>query len=374
MERLKKFLEALWSAVKKHPAVVVIALCCGVVAGLMLNTRAEPWCRMVIVSPFCVMAALIPDRYARGWAKWALNGVIVALFVLAAAIPGIEDWPEKVPYMVLSAAVVPLTYISYKPERGDVPFCTRVGASVWSAVIAGLVGTLVCLLLLGLYEAFFFLFPGLHQPQHLEEILSCLGLVSVSALVFIALEDGPKQYGENSFPARLSQWVITPAFAVYTLFLAAYAVKICVQWSLPRGGVAGMCLGWCVAAAYVSVAYRSGWLTHWKWLPALRPVAVLPLTLMWIAVFRRIHDYGLTTDRYFLMLCAAVATVFFILLMVRGNHRYFAAVAAAWVAFLCSVMVPGVKWDDAVEHFRKEVVQQDGKAPAVAESQNTALQ
>ena len=69
MERLKKFLEALWSAVKKHPAVVVIALCCGVVAGLMLNTRVEPWCRMVIVSPFCVMAALIADRYARGWAK-----------------------------------------------------------------------------------------------------------------------------------------------------------------------------------------------------------------------------------------------------------------------------------------------------------------
>ena len=90
-------------------------------------------------------------------------------------------------------------------------------------------------------------------------------------------------------------------YEVITLYL--YAGKILLAASWPKGGVAGYIIGFCGAgiATYVLVTPRRGreefplvrFFERVFW-PLLVPLAAL----QFLAVWRRVSEYGLTESRY----------------------------------------------------------------------------
>lgn len=103
-------------------------------------------------------------------------------------------------------------------------------------------------------------------------------------------------------------WLLSPLVIVYMLILYAYFAKILIQWELPQGHLATIITGFGGAGV---VAYLVSWpfretgnkmvrLVHRAFFPAL----ILPTLMMCISIGVRLHEYGLTEERYMIILTA----------------------------------------------------------------------
>lgn len=122
--------------------------------------------------------------------------------------------------------------------------------------------------------------------------------------------------------------VLLPLAALYLVVLYAYGLKILVTWTLPEGLVSAPILafaGFGILAQLLlfPLAQESGarWPRLWvRWFHAL----LIPLCLLLgVAIGRRISDYGLTEERYLILVLAvwlAVQAVWF--LSGRRNLRF----------------------------------------------------
>jgi hypothetical protein len=115
---------------------------------------------------------------------------------------------------------------------------------------------------------------------------------------------------ETEFPIGLkyfTQYVLLPLVAIYLGILVAYETKITLQWSLPQGWVSIMVLA---SAIFGILAFLLIYPLKEanKWIQTYTKLyywILLPLvTLMLVAIYVRISQYGLTEPRFFVALLA----------------------------------------------------------------------
>lgn len=135
-------------------------------------------------------------------------------------------------------------------------------------------------LLAGLFNTAYFLF---HFPQNFE---------------FTTADEG-----YNALFKNLCKYILIPIVGLYFLILYTYGGKIIATWSLPQGWVSSLVLGFSVAGiftyllnfylpAHDDAAWVSGYRKWFWWV-------LLPLTvLLFVAIGRRIGDYGVTEPRF----------------------------------------------------------------------------
>lgn len=117
---------------------------------------------------------------------------------------------------------------------------------------------------------------------------------------------------DKSYPKGLkvfTQYVLIPLATVYALILLAYEAKILIEWELPKGLVANLVLGYAVFGILsLLLIYPVRNLDENKWLKKFSQsfyYILIPLILLLIwAILARIIDYGITEERYFLMILA----------------------------------------------------------------------
>jgi Domain of unknown function (DUF4153) len=122
--------------------------------------------------------------------------------------------------------------------------------------------------------------------------------------------------------AALVKFVLVPLLLVYTAILYAYAVKIALAWELPKGTLAAMVVAYLfVGAVTLLLGFPSrdegGPLLRFFWRHWVLLVA-LPVVLLFIAVSRRIADYGLTEERYMIVLVGVWALILAAIRIARG--------------------------------------------------------
>jgi hypothetical protein len=122
--------------------------------------------------------------------------------------------------------------------------------------------------------------------------------------------------------AALVKFVLVPLLLVYTAILYAYAVKIALAWELPKGTLAAMVVAYLfVGAVTLLLGFPSrdqgGPLLRFFWRHWVLLVA-LPVGLLFIAVSRRIVDYGLTEERYMIVLAGVWALILAGIRIARG--------------------------------------------------------
>jgi hypothetical protein len=172
-----------------------------------------------------------------------------------------------------------------------------------------------------------------------------LGLIApVSALAFAprSFSDTITEQDRNEFIMRaasaLVKFVLVPLLLVYTAILYAYAIKIALEWTLPKGTLGSMVVGYLmVGAATLLVGYpirdsggtlvRLFW-CYWVWLTAL------PVILLFLAVYRRIADYGVTEDRYLMVLIGVWALALALIRVTRGADFDLRMVPGVWALLL----------------------------------------
>ncbi len=151
-----------------------------------------------------------------------------------------------------------------------------------------------------------------------------------------AIRDYPK--GLKIF----TQYILLPIIVVYLIILYAYTFKIIVSSQWPYGWVSYLVLAFAIAGIFsILLFYPIKDETQNKWILLFSRffyVAICPLIiLLFLAIQRRIREYGITEERYFVLGLAcwlAFITIYF--LFSRKKNIKIIPVTLCMIAFLIS--------------------------------------
>ena len=146
------------------------------------------------------------------------------------------------------------------------------------------------------------------EERMYAQLFAALGLV-FNTWFFVSTIPPIPSPEDQPYPGALktfSQYILIPLVAVYVLILYAYTVKIIAAWEWPEGWVGNLVLGFSVAGILALLFVypirdkeENRWVrTIWRWyFPSLFPLTILLL----LAIWRRVSEYGITPNRYFVM-------------------------------------------------------------------------
>lgn len=109
----------------------------------------------------------------------------------------------------------------------------------------------------------------------------------------------------NKFETSTNKFLFLPVLSLYIVLLYAYIVKIIIQWEMPKGMVSFLVsASMLLMLLHVTKTYPeriNPKRTLEKALLKILPAACIPLViLMSVGIIRRISDYGISEDRYYI--------------------------------------------------------------------------
>ena len=247
------------------------------------------------------------------------------LSLLGMAVLGLMLWLDTAIWLsaalLLASLTLGLTLAGHLGRRETNDNFWLFNHRLWlGALLAGAGAGLLGLGLSAIHETLKLLFGLTLLLAHEYIWTVSLGFVApVSFLAFAprSFIDPITEHEQQDFTMRaaaaLVKFVAVPLLLVYTAILYAYAAKIALAWELPKGTLGAMVVGYLlVGVATLLLGYPSRetggplvrlfW-RYWVWL------AALPVALLFIAVWRRIADYGLTEQRYLMVLVGVWALI-----------------------------------------------------------------
>lgn len=260
-----------------------------------------------------------------------------------------------VPWLLLGglALIVPVAGHLGRGETNDTFWLFN--HRLWlAALLAGVGSGLLLVGLLVTLQTVEFLF-GVGIPPVLFQYAWTIVLGLIAPVSFLALaprnfHDRITEEEQSEFTFRavaaLVKFVLVPLLLVYTTILYAYAAKIALAWELPKGTLGLMVMAYLlVGAITLLLAYptrdtggplvRLFW-RYWVWL------AALPVLLLFIAIIRRIGDYGVTEPRYLIGLVGVWALILAgARLMTRGSFDLRIVPGALALLMLAASFGPG---------------------------------
>jgi hypothetical protein len=101
-------------------------------------------------------------------------------------------------------------------------------------------------------------------------------------------------------------YIAIPLLCVYALILYIYTAQIFINWNLPKGGVAYMvsafgCIGIIAYLASYPLHQNSGIINLFA--RYFFKILFVPLALLAVSIGQRIYEYGITEQRYTIVLC-----------------------------------------------------------------------
>lgn len=170
----------------------------------------------------------------------------------------------------------------------------------------------------------------LHIPTYVYLVIgiSIIGLFGTSFFLSGIPFDFDIQEKAETYPQALkffTRSVLLPLLGLYLLILYSYGLKILLEWQLPNGYVAYLIIIFAIAGIFsfllifpIQDETENRWInTFARWYY----ITLLPLIfLLFVAIGRRLSDYGLTELRYYVLIIAfwlLGITIFFLVKKVR---------------------------------------------------------
>lgn len=285
-----------------------------------LGAALRLWAALVAAFTWSLVAALTCE--ARGLdlktavVAGAAGSALLALLLWLG--PAVD---VMVPSLLLGLALL-LTLAGYTGRTADQGAFWLFNHQFWVAWALGFVGAVVFAGgVSAIFETLRYLF-GLDLGDKLHYRIWSIGLGFIAPMMWLALV--PERYDQRVAEGRqveftsnavaiLVTYILVPLLFVYAAILHIYALKILVTLDLPKGQI-----GWMVLTfgAFMTVTALLVYPTRdvcgphvalywrvWPWLLAV------PVLLLFIAIGIRIADYGVTHDRYLVVLAGVWLSV-----------------------------------------------------------------
>lgn len=183
-----------------------------------------------------------------------------------------------------------------------------------------------------------------NDRRYFQIFILCVGVVNT----WIYLSDFPKdvhtQTRVNYTKALeiLVKYILIPLAVLYLVILYAYSLKIVMKWSLPNGSVSYLVVALSFLGFIIQMLINPIQKTiDSRIIKKFQPwfyIFLLPLlALLFIAIFRRVSDYGITENRYFVIVLAlwVLGMTLYMLFSKKKATKWF-SLSLAILAFLSS--------------------------------------
>ena len=165
------------------------------------------------------------------------------------------------------------------------------------------------------------------------------------ALMPIHKDHYDKPLAYSKFLKVLVLYILLPLVCIEALVLYIYAITILVSWQLPEGGVAYWVFSYAIAASIVwylmMPVFRSEQPSKLKILDRGFFISLIPLlVLLFVGLFRRIHDYGFTTNRYIVLVIACWFLIIALVMIFRKSRNVTPLLSSLVVISLLALVGP----------------------------------
>ncbi len=185
--------------------------------------------------------------------------------------------------------------------------------SVFTAIVRSLFFSLILYLgiVLALLAVKHLFNVDIKGERFFQIFIICLGIVNT----WIYLSDFPKDIHSKKVIDYtkalevLVKYILIPLVILYLIILYAYSLKIVINWSLPKGWVSYLVIALSFLGFIIQIL-----INPIQKISDSRPIKrfhpwfyylLLPLIgLLFVAIFKRINEYGITENRYFVLVLA----------------------------------------------------------------------
>ena len=165
------------------------------------------------------------------------------------------------------------------------------------------------------------------------------------ALMPISKEEYDQPTAYSKWGKILVLYILLPIVCIDMLVLYVYAMTILFAWQLPNGGVTYWVLQYAVIGSLVCYllmpVFCAEQPSKLRFFKQGFFISLLPLLiLLFVGLYRRVHEYGFTTNRYLVLLAACWFTVVAILQIVRKSRNVNPLLISLWIISLLLLVGP----------------------------------
>lgn len=331
-----------WQTLKRFPLSVTVALIGTILAFISVDTNSSDEQEYLIRGMLACALALpsliavktfIEAKKGSTLLKWGLKALIVLLSLsFYWQFENVDSYSYPVTFLLLSLAAHLL--VSFAPWLGGsiagfwqynkVVLLKILSALLFSAVLY--IGLSIALLAVDqLFDV------KINSKTYVRLFVITLGFFNTLFFLSFLPKGFEELKQEESYPKALkifTQYILMPLVFVYLLILYGYMGKIIINGEWPVGWVSILVLCFSVTGIFsflLIFPLRNN--ENHKWIRNFNRwfyIALLPLTgMLFVAIYKRIHQYGLTEERYFVLLLAIwlVAIIVYFLLSKKDDIR-----------------------------------------------------
>ena len=317
--------------VRRFPLAVAAAALAAFASVLAIEEVGPEWAQLRLILaaslgiPLFTAATLLAERQQRrALAQLGLGAAGVLLLVLFfAAWP---HWSEPVQFgrYVQVSVAFHLLVVFAPVSRGRLNAFWQFNRALLERLVvaAAFTGTLFLGLALALV-ALDKLFGVEVQPTAYARIWAMIAFVFNTWFFLAGVPEHPDALEDRrDYPAVLrvfSQYALVPLVSVYLVILTLYLGKVVVTWAWPSGWIGFLVSGVAAAGIFaLLLAHPMAEDPEQRWVATFARqfwIAIIPsIVMLWFALYQRVHQYGITERRYFLILLSlwlAAAAVYY---------------------------------------------------------------
>lgn len=340
--KIKDLFVRLQTAIRRNPVEVVLSLFFCVLGCVSFDSEIV-WLRgLWPCFPFLFLTTYTLHQYILK-KNMRLIYYLSAFFFIPFIWITFEIWSAR--YLV-TLVVIQLVYLASCWKKSNDLFVQFGIRYVSSVLFAWTLSSIAWVLSISIYMSVQYIFEiwGTEENRFLTyaAAIAYLGLFPLLFLMFSEdMEEKKWGWGNNRLFDVLLNYVLSPALLIYAVILYLYFIKIVVLWSLPKGAVAYIVVSFTSATFILKGCQVFLSRRYYDWFYRHASLAVLPaLVMYWIGTCYRIHEYGFTEPRVYLVVVGLILTAVMGLFFFKRSGHYLYAANVAIVLLSVVTYIP----------------------------------
>lgn len=263
-------------------------------------------------------------RKVKLWQRLTGTGIIVAIAAVCTCGCLFEFLTMELLFAMAFAAVL-CVLLAFSYSRNAYKVWNYHAKLLVALLIAGILCDIIAWSIGGIGLSISLLFK-INLTRLLEMLMAFIFIFLMCCCTLALIPTDEESYSTQPNPHKLirflAQYILLPLICIEGIILYIYGITILVRWELPVGGVVWLVFSYAIIGLLIWYLLMPYFLSEEKqWVRFFHRgffISLLPLlVLLFVGLFRRISDYGLTTNRYIVFVISAWFAVISIIFSIK---------------------------------------------------------